>query len=124
MVKQSLEILDDIRIAAKDVQEMRSEIAAEIYETCAYIQKKSQKIVEAKLNAFDQQGFNGAGNQAVDVAGYLSLIDNINSKLIAFKQRYSDLKEKAIAMYKDKLAAAPKEVLGEEENQKDTGKLK
>ena len=124
MVKQSLEILDDIRIAAKDVQEMRSEIAAEIYETCAYIQKKSQKIVEAKLNAFDQQGFNGAGNQAVDVAGYLSLIDNINSKLIAFKQRYSDLKEKAIAMYKDKLAAAPKEVLGEEENQKDNAKLK
>ena len=124
MVKQSLEILDDIRIAAKDVQEMRSEIAAEIYETCAYIQKKSQKIVEAKLNALDQQGFNGAGNQSVDVAGYLNLIDNINSKLIAFKQRYSDLKEKAIAMYKDKLAAAPKEVLGEEENQKDNAKLK
>jgi len=53
MVKQSLEILDDLRLGAEDVQEMRSEIAVEIYETCAYIQKKSQKIVEAKLNALD-----------------------------------------------------------------------
>ena len=41
MVKQSLEILDDMRQGAVDVQELRSEIAIEIYETCAYIQKKS-----------------------------------------------------------------------------------
>ena len=41
MVKQSLEILDDLRLGAEDVQELRSEIAVEIYETCAYIQKKS-----------------------------------------------------------------------------------
>ena len=37
MVKQSLEILDDMRLGAEDVQELRSEIAIEIYETCAYI---------------------------------------------------------------------------------------
>ena len=53
MVKQSLEILDDMRLGAEDVQELRSEVAVEIYETCAYIQKKSQKVVEAKLNAMD-----------------------------------------------------------------------
>ena len=41
MVKQSLEILDDMRQGAEDVQELRSEVVIEIYETCAYIQKKS-----------------------------------------------------------------------------------
>ena len=30
-----------MRIGAEDVHELRSEIAVEIYETCAYIQKKS-----------------------------------------------------------------------------------
>ena len=53
MVKQSLEILDDMRLGAEDVQELRSDVAIEIYETCAYIQKKSQKVVEAKLTAMD-----------------------------------------------------------------------
>ena len=55
MVKQSLEILDDLRLGAEAVEEMRSEVAIEIYETCAFIQKKSQKIVEAKLMAMDNQ---------------------------------------------------------------------
>ena len=41
MVRESLDILDDIRLAAQDVQELRSEIVVEIYETCQYIQKKS-----------------------------------------------------------------------------------
>lgn len=41
MVRQSLEILDDLCNGAEDVQEMRSEVAIEIYETCAFIQKKS-----------------------------------------------------------------------------------
>ena len=53
MVKQSLEILDDLRLGAEAVEEMRSEVAIEIYETCAFIQKKSQKIIEAKLMAMD-----------------------------------------------------------------------
>ena len=102
MVKQSLEILDDMRLGAEDVQELRSEVAVEIYETCAYIQKKSQKVVEAKLNAMDNQMAN-AGNQAVDVDGYLTMIDLINTKLNAFKQKYAELKEKAIAEYKEEL---------------------
>lgn len=84
MVKQSLEILDDMRIGAVEVQELRSEVAIEIYETCAYIQKKSQKIVEAKLQALDNQQTN-ADSQAVDVDGYLNMIDLINTKLNAFK---------------------------------------
>ena len=92
-----------MRIGAEDVQELRSEVAVEIYETCAYIQKKSQKVVEAKLNAMDNQRAADAGNQAVDVDGYLTMIDLINTKLNAFKQRYAELKERAIADHKEEL---------------------
>ena len=102
MVKQSLEILDDMRQGAVDVQELRSEIAIEIYETCAYIQKKSQKIIEAKLQAMDNQQAN-ADSQVVDIDGYLTMIDLINTKLNAFKQRYAELKEQAIAEFQEEL---------------------
>ena len=44
-----------------------------------------------------------AGNQAVDVDGYLTMIDLINTKLNAFKQKYAELKEKAITEYKEEL---------------------
>ena len=91
-----------MKIGAVEVQELRSEVAIEIYETCAYIQKKSQKIVEAKLQAMDNQQTN-ADSQAVDVDGYLNMIDLINTKLNAFKQRYAELKEQAIAEYKEDL---------------------
>ena len=91
-----------MRLMAEDVQELRSEVAVEIYETCAYIQKKSQKVVEAKLNAMDNQRVD-AGTQAVDVDGYLTMIDLINTKLNAFKQKYAELKEQAIAEHKEEL---------------------
>jgi len=41
MVRQSLEIMDEIRAAAEDVSEMRTEMTFEMYDTCQYIQKKS-----------------------------------------------------------------------------------
>ena len=44
------------------------------------------------------------GNQAIDVDSYLTLIDLINTKLIAFKQKYANFKERAIAEYKAQLA--------------------
>lgn len=52
------------------------------------------------MNALDSQG-----GSEVDVAGYLTMIDSINAKLIAFKQRYADLKEKAITEFKQHLTA-------------------
>ena len=74
MVKQSLEILDDLRLSAEAVEEMRSEVAIEIYDTCAFIQKKSQKIIEAKMMALDNQMVDESA-QAVDVDSYLTMID-------------------------------------------------
>ena len=45
----------------------------------------------------------GGNDQAVDVAGYLEIIDLINTKLTLFKEKYANLKEKAIAEYKAQL---------------------
>ena len=42
-------------------------------------------------------------SQAVDVDGYLTMIDLINTKLEAFKQRYAQLKEQAIEEYREEL---------------------
>ena len=44
-----------------------------------------------------------AGTQAVDVDGYLNMIDLINTKLSAFKDRYSALKEIACQEYRNSL---------------------
>lgn len=52
--------------------------------------------------AMDNQ-FADSGSQAVDVDGYLTMIDLINEKLNAFKQRYAELKEQAIAEFKEEL---------------------
>lgn len=37
MVRQSLEILDEIQQAAENVDEMRTEMTFEMYDTCQYI---------------------------------------------------------------------------------------
>ena len=94
MVRQSIEIMDEIRLAAEDVSEMRTEMTFEMYETCMYIQKKSQKIVEAKLNAIESGMLGPGGAESMQtVDNYLNLIDVINAKLQAFKQKYDELKE-------------------------------
>lgn len=50
-------------------------------------------MVEAKLQAMDNNQMADPSSQAVDVDGYLTMIDLINTKLEAFKQRYAQLKE-------------------------------
>ena len=42
-------------------------------------------------------------SQAVDFDGYLTMIDLINTKLEAFKQKYTQLKEQAITEFKEEL---------------------
>lgn len=53
MVKQSLLILDELQLMAEDVEEMRGDYVYEIFETCIFVRRKSQKIVEAKNMAMD-----------------------------------------------------------------------
>jgi len=53
MVKQSLLILDELQLVAEDVEDMRTDYAREIFETCIFVRRKSQKIVEAKNMAME-----------------------------------------------------------------------
>ena len=53
MVKQSLLILDELQLMAEDVEDMRGDYALEIFETCIFVRRKSQKIVEAKNMAME-----------------------------------------------------------------------
>ena len=99
MVRESLEILDEIQQVAENVDEMRTEMTFEMYDTCQYIQKKSQKIVEAKLTVIENNMM-GAASNVETVDSYLSLIDLINNKLEVFKQKYLALKAQAIEIFK------------------------
>ena len=94
-----MEILDEIQQVAENVDEMRTEMTFEMYDTCQYIQKKSQKIVEAKLTVIENNMM-GAASNVETVDSYLSLIDLINNKLEVFKQKYLALKAQAIEIFK------------------------
>lgn len=96
MVKQSLLILEELQIAADDVEEMRSDYAKEIFETCIFVRRKSQKIVEAKNTAMEQ-GVE-VDQLVADMSAYLDLIETIDKKLAAFKAKYEKLRDQAIHM--------------------------
>ena len=54
MVKQSLLILDELQLMAEEVEDMRTDYAIEIFETCIVVRRKSEKIIEAKNLAMEQ----------------------------------------------------------------------
>ena len=54
MVKQSLLILDELQLMAEEVDDMRTDYAIEIFETCIVVRRKSEKIIEAKNMAMEQ----------------------------------------------------------------------
>ena len=94
-----MQIWDEVQQVAENVDEMRTEMTFEMYDTCQYIQKKSQKIVEAKLTVIENNMM-GAASNVETVDSYLSLIDLINNKLEVFKQKYLALKAQAIEIFK------------------------
>ena len=99
MVKQSLLILDELQLMAEDVEDMRGDYAMEIFETCIFVRRKSQKIVEAKNMAMDQ----GVAIEKLvsDMSAYLDLIETIDKKLNLFKVKYVKLRDKAIKDQQD-----------------------
>ena len=95
MVKQSLLILDELQIAAEDLEEMSTEYAKEIFETCIFVRRKSQKIVQAKNMAMEQ-GILSEDKLVADMSAYLDLIETIDKKLGIFKAKYEKLRNQAI----------------------------
>ena len=53
MVKQSLLILDELQLMVEEVDDMRTDYAIEIFETCIIVRRKSEKIIEAKNIAME-----------------------------------------------------------------------
>ena len=73
---------------------MRGDYAMEIFETCIFVRRKSQKIVEAKNMAMDQGV--SVEKLAADMSAYLDLMETIDKKLSIFKAKYIRLRDKAI----------------------------
>lgn len=94
MVKQSLLILDELQLVAEDVEDMRTDYAREIFETCIFVRRKSQKIVEAKNMAMEQGV--AVDKLVADMSAYLDLIETIDKKLAIFKAKYERLRDAAI----------------------------
>jgi len=68
-VAGSIQILGDISMMAEEVEDMQSEIAAEIYQTCIEVRKSMAKTVAAKSNL---------GYDVIQILPYLSSIDLID----------------------------------------------
>ena len=46
-------ILDELQLMAEEVDDMRTDYAIEIFETCIIVRRKSEKIIEAKNIAME-----------------------------------------------------------------------
>jgi hypothetical protein len=74
--------LEDIQ-RTKSLEEMRSELATDIYQTCLMMRRRVARIVQAKsFQNFDIQG----------VTEMLEIIDYIDTKLEGYKKTYLKLK--------------------------------
>ena len=73
--------------AGNNLEDMKSEIATDIYQTCLMMRRRVARIVQAK------------SFQNVDIAGVtelLEIIDYIDKKLEAYKKKYLKLKQRAL----------------------------
>ena len=50
IVEQSVEVLDDIRVGAESIEDMRSELAREIFEAVVIVRFRIVEIIMAKSN--------------------------------------------------------------------------
>lgn len=82
-----MQILEDIQHCAETLDEMKSDIATDIYQTCLMMRRRVARIIQAK----------SFGNVDIEsVASLLEMIDFIDKKLELFKKKYLKLKQKAI----------------------------
>ena len=83
IIKSSLQILEDISLSAELVEDMKSEIATDIYSTCFMMRRKVARMVQAK--SFQNIEFDR-------VSELLEIMDFIDTQLEAYKKKYLKLK--------------------------------
>ena len=87
IIKSSLQILEDIQERAESLDEMKSEVATDIYQTCLMMRRRVARIVQAK---------SFANVDIQHVTELLEIIDFIDRRLEAYKKRYLKFKAKAL----------------------------
>ena len=80
-------ILEDIQTRADTLDDLKSELATDIYQTCLMMRRRVARIVQAK-------SFQNIDVESV--AELLEIIDYIDKKLEVYKKKYLKMKEKAI----------------------------
>ena len=82
-----MQLLVDIQLTAETLEDMKSEVATDIYQTCLMMRRRVARIVQAK-------SFSNVDIESV--AELLSIIDYIDTKLEAYKKQYLKLKNKTL----------------------------
>lgn len=87
IIKSSLQLLEDIQNTAESLDEMKSEVATDIYQTALMMRRRVARIVQAK----------SFSNVDMDsVADLLEILDYIDKKLESYKKKYLKLKQKVL----------------------------
>lgn len=104
-------------INAESLDEMKSEVATDIYQTCLMMRRRIARIVQAK----------SFSNVDIDsVVGLLEILDYIDKKLETYKKKYLKLKGKVLSdIEKQKLKLEDREKAAQQkEASKDSKKDK
>ena len=80
-----MQILDDIRNSATELEDLQTDIAKEIYSTCTEIRQRMVKIITAKSNL---------GKDVDSIPSYLQCFDFVDQKLTDFKEKFIQLKNR------------------------------
>ena len=93
IIRTSLTILNDMALAAEQIEDMQGELPTEITTTCVNMRKKMVKVIQAKSLFVQQQEVQGdPTGMAQDIMDsmtlYLDMMDEIDKILQQFKERY------------------------------------
>lgn len=103
VVRSSLTLLNEIRLAAESVEDMQGELAKEITQTCILMRKQMSKTVEAKSMFSGMVSGATEEDTVMQITIYLELIDQIDQCLQEFKNRFVQLHQSRIDTLKSKV---------------------
>ena len=84
VAKSTLLILEDMSNNAEHINDIRTEVVQDIYNTCRISRARIAKIIEVRSFA----------NKLNDLESLLEVLDFIDKKIELFKAKYKKLKEK------------------------------
>ena len=95
-VRGSLQILEEIRLAAETPLDLRGDLPTELCRACLRMRKQMRKTVEAKSLYSGMVTDQSEDDTILQITVYLSLIDQIDQSLSLYKQRMVELHSKKV----------------------------